>query len=78
MEKIPGKYLKDLQMHASGIRFTPKGERNHLNFDEEGNSFNYKWFVESLKEKGVSGCVICESPNLEGDALLMKKHWEKL
>jgi len=77
IEKIPGKYLKGLQMHASGIRFTAKGERNHLNMEEDGNTFNYKHFIEALKQKRVSGCVICESPNLEDDAFLMKKHWEK-
>ena len=45
---------------------------------EKGNTFNYNWMLEALKEKRVSGCIICESPNLEGDALLMKRHWENL
>ena len=46
--------------------------------EEEGNSLNYKWLLEALHEKKVSGCIICESPDLEGDALLMKKYWERL
>ncbi|MBN2067415.1 MAG: TIM barrel protein [Candidatus Diapherotrites archaeon] len=78
IDEIPKKFLKNLQMHASGIRFTAKGERNHLNMDEGGNTFNYKWLLEALHERKVSGCIICESPDLEGDALLMQKHWKKL
>lgn len=78
IEEIPTKYLNGLRMHASGIRFSEKGERNHLNMEDEGNSFNYKWFLEALKEKKVSGTIICESPSIEGDALLMKRYWEKL
>jgi len=78
LDEIPAKYLKGLRMHASGIRFGEKGERNHLNLEEEGNSFNYKWLLKALKEKKVSGTIICESPSLEGDALLMKRYWEKL
>ncbi|MDD5162989.1 MAG: TIM barrel protein [Candidatus ainarchaeum sp.] len=78
IEEIPKKFLNDLQMHASGINFSEKGERNHLNMEEKGNSFNYKWLLEALKEKNVSGCIISESPNLEEDALLMKKYFEKI
>ncbi len=76
--EIPARFLKGLHMHASGIRFGEKGERNHLNMEEEGNSFNYKDFLEALHRKGVSGCIICESPDLEGDALLMQKFWKRL
>jgi len=78
IECIPKKYLANLHMHASGIRFSEKGERNHLDMQDEGNSFNYQWFLEALREKMVSGKVICESPSIEGDALLMKKYWEKI
>jgi deoxyribonuclease-4 len=76
--EIPARFLKGLHMHASGIRFGQKGERNHLNMDEKGNTFKYKWFLEALHRKKVSGCIICESPDLEGDALLMQKYWKKL
>jgi deoxyribonuclease-4 len=78
IEEIPKKFLEELQMHASGINFTAKGEKNHMEMQEKGNSFNYKWFLEALKEKNVSGCIICESPNLESDALLMKKYYDKI
>ena len=76
--EIPEKFLRELHMHASGINFSAKGERNHMDMLEKGNSFNYKWLLEALHAKKVSGCIICESPNLEEDALLMQKYWKKL
>ncbi len=72
------KFLENLQMHVSGINFSAKGERNHMNLQDSGNSFNYKWLLEALHGENASGCIICESPNLEEDALLMKKYWESL
>jgi len=76
--EIPEKFLHNLHMHVSGINYGEKGERNHMNLQESGNSFNYRWLLEALHEKKVCGCIICESPNLEEDALLMKKYWEEL
>ncbi len=78
IEEIPEKFLQDLQMHVSGINFSAKGERNHMNLQEKGNTFNFKWLLEALQEKKAGGCIISESPNLEGDALLMQKYWEEL
>ncbi len=68
-------FLKDLHMHISGINYGPKGERNHLDFEDKDCDFNYKELVDVLKEEKVSGTVICESPNIEEDALLMQKHY---
>ncbi len=78
IEEIPKKYRKFLYMHASGIRFSAKGERNHLDMEDEENTFNYKWFLKALRKKNVSGRIICESPSIEGNALLMQKYWKKL
>lgn len=63
--------LSDLHMHVSGIEYTEKGERRHLLLEE--SDFNYKAFLRALKEFNAQGVVICESPNLEGDALLLKR-----
>jgi len=38
----------------------------------------WKGLLQSLKEFGVGGTVVCESPNLEQDAILMSKTYEKL
>jgi len=78
IELIPKKFLKNLQMHASGINFSEKGERNHLEMEDKTNSFEYKQMLEALKNKNVSGIIICESPNIEGDALLMQKYYNRL
>ncbi len=69
-------FLDELQMHVSGIEYGKTGERKHLNVDE--SDFKYRALMEALKEKKVSGTVICESPNIEEDALLMKKYYNSL
>jgi deoxyribonuclease-4 len=74
IEKSLGKEaLEEMHMHASGIEFGDKGERNHLTLEE--SKFNYKDLMKVLKEFKVKGVLICESPNIEKDALLMQKHY---
>ncbi len=68
--------IENMHIHMSGIEYTLKGERMHLILNESG--FNYMAVLESLKEFGAKGVVICESPNIEEDALLMKRAFEKL
>ncbi len=69
-------FLNELQMHVSGINYSEKGEKNHLNMNEA--DFNYKALLEALKEENVQGTIICESPNLEEDALRMKNYYDSL
>ena len=78
IEEIPAKYREFLYMHVSGINYSAKGERNHMEMNDSGNTFNYKWFLEALHEENVSGRIICESPNIEGDAMLMQRYWREL
>lgn len=78
IEKTDRQLFKDLNMHMSGIEFTPKGEKKHLVLQDKKNSFPYQWVLECLKEFNVSGMVICESPNIEEDALLMQKYFRQL
>jgi len=68
--------LDNLHIHVSGIRYGEKGENNHLNLAE--SDFNYEALVMALKDYKVKGMVICESPNLEDDAQLLKQAYEKL
>jgi deoxyribonuclease-4 len=63
--------LSNMHMHISGIEYGSNGEKNHLILKE--SDFNYPELLVVLKEFKVRGLVICESPNLEGDALLLKK-----
>ena len=68
--------LRNMHIHVSGIEYGKKGEKRHLNLKE--SDFNYKALLRSLKDFKVGGMVISESPNLEGDALLLKKEYENI
>jgi deoxyribonuclease-4 len=68
--------LNNMHIHISGIEYTRKGEKNHLNLSE--SDLNYLELLRVWKDFNINGLVICESPNLEGDALLLKKSYEGL
>jgi deoxyribonuclease-4 len=68
--------LADMHIHTSGIRFGPKGELEHL--DLADSDFNYTALLRALKEFSVGGRLICESPDREADALLMKKKCDRM
>ena len=68
--------LKRMHVHVSGIVWGEKGERYHVNLSE--TDFKYKDLMEVLKEFGVRGVVISESPNLEEDALRMKEAYQQV
>ncbi|HDI47207.1 MAG TPA: hypothetical protein ENF82_05315 [Candidatus Methanomethylia archaeon] len=76
LEKRLGKEcLRNMHMHFSGIEYGEKGEIKHLNLEE--SDFNYRDLVKALKDFKVEGVIISESPNIEGDALLLKKLYSK-
>jgi deoxyribonuclease-4 len=60
----------------SSVNFTEKGERNHLTMDH--NAPPFKPLAQALKEFNCSGTIISESPNIETDALYMKKTYESV
>ena len=68
--------LKDLHLHVSGIEYTEKGERRHLLLKE--SDFKYRELLKALKGAGAGGVLICESPNLEEDALLLQKSYKRI
>lgn len=68
--------LKQLHMHMSGIEYTGKGEKKHLNFSE--SDFNYRDLLRVLKDNEVCGILICESPSLEDDAKIIMEYYEGL
>lgn len=63
--------LKDVHFHIAGIDYGRIGEIKHLDLKE--SDFRYDEWIESLKDNSVAGMVICESPNLEADAMMLKK-----
>ena len=68
--------LENFHAHVAGIEYTAKGERQHLNLKD--SDMNYKDLMKALKDFGVKGAVVCESPNIEDDAVLMKDYYLSL
>ncbi|MBE0524521.1 MAG: TIM barrel protein [Methanosarcinales archaeon] len=68
--------LDNMHIHVSGIEYGPKGEKNHLILQE--SDMDYEGLVRAWKEYDIKGTVICESPNLEGDALLLQGLYQEL
>lgn len=68
--------IHKLHIHLSGIEYSAKGERRHLPFREA--DLEYKQLLKALSDSGGSGRILCESPILEEDALLLKKAWKKI
>ncbi len=75
-EELGKEGLSNMHMHVSGIDYGKNGEKKHLVLKE--SDFNYTELLKALKEFRVKGLVICESPNLEDDALLLKKSYESM
>jgi len=62
--------IKNMHIHISGAEYGSKGELKHLNLDE--SDFRYEEWIHALRDYGVEGMVICESPIQERDALMLK------
>ncbi len=72
--KLGPRSLRNVHIHIAGIHFGDKGEIKHLNLEE--TEFRYDEWLQALRDLGVKGMVICESPNLEGDAVMLKKLYQ--
>jgi deoxyribonuclease-4 len=75
-QRLGDSALSNMHMHVSGIAYGKKGEIKHLNLQE--SDFKYAELLKALKDYGVKGIVICESPNLEEDALLLQETYSRL
>ena len=75
-ERLGRAALDDMHIHVSGIAYGQKGERKHLNLKE--SDFQYTELLKALNDYDASGIVICESPNLEEDALLLQATYNSL
>ena len=69
--KLGPRALRDVHIHIAGIHYGDKGEIKHLNLEDA--DFRYDEWLQALRDLAVEGLVICESPNLEEDALMLKK-----
>ncbi len=68
--------LNNFHGHVAGIKYTDKGEKNHLIFEE--SDFNYKDLIKALKKFNVKGALVCESPNIEIDTKILKDYYYSL
>jgi len=76
VRELGEKALKRLHIHLSGIEYGPKGEKNHLKLADA--DLDMKALFKALNKFGCAGRIMCESPAMEEDALLMKKTWMKV
>ena len=75
-ETLGASALKRLHIHLSGIEYGGKGEKNHLSLADA--DLDFKAILGVLLELGCEGRLLCESPVMEDDALLIKQTWEQL
>ncbi|MBS3751999.1 MAG: hypothetical protein KGY46_01260, partial [Anaerolineales bacterium] len=65
--------LNRIHCHVSGIEYTERGEQNHLVFEEA--DLDLDGLLRALQAAGAKGRLLCESPILEEDALVMRDRW---
>lgn len=68
--------LENFHAHIAGIEYGPKGEKKHLMLQE--SDMNYKDLMKAFKKFDVKGVVVCESPIMEDDAVLLKDFYNSL
>ncbi len=68
--------LDNFHAHIAGIEYGAKGEKKHLNLEE--SDMNYKDLLKAFKDFNIKGAIVCESPNIEDDAKLMKEYYLSL
>ncbi|MFC2011919.1 TIM barrel protein [Chloroflexota bacterium] len=68
--------LYDMHIHIPGIAYSQKGEIRHLNLKD--SDLKYAELLKALRDYEVKGLIICESPNLEEDAMLLQGTYRSL
>ena len=68
--------LDRLHVHAGGIEYGPRGERRHQSLRE--TKFRWRELLRALKDLRVGGWLVCESPKMEEDALLLQKTYQRI
>jgi len=75
-QRLGDQGLNNMHIHVSGIAYGKKGEIKHLNLPE--SDFRYVDLLRALKDFDAKGLLICESPSLEADALLLQETYHSL
>jgi deoxyribonuclease-4 len=68
--------LDSMHIHISGISSNSKGDLKHLNLSD--SDFKWQELLKALKAKDCKGYMICNSPNLEEDAKMLKDFYTTL
>lgn len=68
--------LQEMHIHISGISSNSKGDLKHLNLEK--SKFNWRDLMKALKDMDCRGYVVCNSPNLEVDASMLKQYYTAL
>jgi len=68
--------LGDLHVHLSGIEYGPKGEKEHLPVEEA--DLDLRALFRALHNFACRGRILCESPAMENDALVLKQRWGEI
>jgi deoxyribonuclease-4 len=76
IQMLGNESIHSFHIHLSGIAYTPKGEKNHLPVSD--SDLNITELFKALKKFHITGRILCESPILEEDALLLKKIWQDM
>ncbi|MBA2405247.1 MAG: TIM barrel protein [Bdellovibrionales bacterium] len=74
--ELGAKALEEMHIHISGISSNSKGDLKHLNLEK--SKFNWKELMKALKDMDCRGYVVCNSPNLEADAAMLKQYYVAL
>lgn len=75
-QRLGDQALADMHIHVSGVAYGQKGELKHLNLKD--SDLRYVELLQALKDYKAKGLVICESPSLEEDAMLLQETYHKL
>jgi len=75
-EALGANALQDLHIHLSGIAYGPKGEKEHLRVEEA--DLDFRALFRALSAFQARGRILCESPVMEDDAIILKQLWEQI
>ncbi len=73
IKEIDEQLLANMHIHYSGIEYSDKGEKRHLPLDE--SDANHIDLMKALRNMNVGGVLICESPVLEKDGLILQEEY---
>lgn len=68
--------LQRMHMHFSGIAYSEKGEKHHVPLQE--SDARWEDFLAVLKKRKVGGVLVCESPLMEVDTVLLRDRYNAL